>query len=129
MPLIFPAFRFLDSITSYGHSKGVIELGEFKCPHFSESRNVNISISYKQVAVTLPGNHLQPLLIRFEIERFSISFMSEEYISLQAPYSIFVDRSARFGQLITRFLAHAFHNDFIYRSWHDILLRMPFISF
>jgi hypothetical protein len=55
--------------------------------------------------------------------------MSNDYVSLQAPCKIFVDRSVWFGQLITRSLAYDFHSDFIYQAEYTVLLLVSFISF
>jgi hypothetical protein len=42
--LIFASFRLLNILTSYDHSKSVMELNEFDRSTIRESRNVNISI-------------------------------------------------------------------------------------
>jgi hypothetical protein len=79
----------------------VIELDEFESPNFWECKNVNISISSKKITVILPGNQLQHPMPYSEVQTFSISFIFKDHIFLQALCQIFVDRSARFGQLIT----------------------------
>jgi hypothetical protein len=122
-------FRFLDGITNFGRSKCAIELDEFEYPDFWESENVNITISSKKISVIPFENHLQRPVICFEIEPFSIFFMSKDYVSLQEPCHTFVDRSARLGQLITRSLANNCQSNFMYRTWHTVLLLVLFISF
>jgi hypothetical protein len=97
LPLIFTAFRLLDSIMSYGRSRSVIKFDKFDQSKLWESKNVEISISSKKITVLLPGNCLQQRVVSFLKQTFSVPFMSMDYISLQAPCQIFVDRSLRFG--------------------------------
>jgi hypothetical protein len=70
---------------------------------------------------------LQHPIICFEVSLFSISFISKGYISFQASCQIFIDRPARFGQLVTRFCALDFHSGITYRASYTVLLRMPSI--
>jgi hypothetical protein len=64
------AFPVLDSIMSYGRSKRVIDVDEFERPIFLDSRNVEISISSRKIAVILPGNYLQYHVIYIRDKHF-----------------------------------------------------------
>jgi hypothetical protein len=79
-----------------------------------------------EIAVILPENYLQHHVVHIRKEIFSISFISKEYISWQAPCQIVADRSMRFGQLISSSLDHDFHSDFIYRAQHTIISAIYF---
>jgi hypothetical protein len=110
-------------------SKCMIDRNEFDCSKFWETRNVNISISAMTITVVLSMNCLKNHVVYIQKEIFAITFISMDYISLQAGCQIFVDRSAGFGQLVTCFLVHYFHSDFIYRASHIVLLPVAFMSF
>jgi hypothetical protein len=69
------------------------------------------------------------MLLIFEIEIVSLVFISRDYISLQAPCQIFVDRSAWFESSIPRSLASDIQIHFIYLMCHTVLLSLTFMSF
>jgi hypothetical protein len=123
------AFRILNSIMTCGWYKSVTELNEFERPNFWDSRNLNISISSRKIAAILLGNCLQQHLVYIERQVFSISFISRDYISLQAPCQIFAEPSARLGSLISHSIDIDDPIHWTYLRCHAALLLLIFITF
>jgi hypothetical protein len=69
------------------------------------------------------------MLFIFEIEMFSFSSISRDYISLQAPCQTFIDRPVWLESSISRSLASDVQIYFIYLMCHTALLFFMFIVF
>jgi hypothetical protein len=69
------------------------------------------------------------MLFIFQIEMLSFSFISRDYISLQAPCQIFVDPPAWLESSIPSSLASDVQIHFIYLMCHTALLLLIFITF
>jgi hypothetical protein len=82
-----------------------------------------------EIKIVLPENCSQHDIVCIENQSFSISFISNDCISLQASCQIFADRSAPFGQPISHSLGHAIHIYLISLTYHTSLLPHLFISF
>jgi hypothetical protein len=112
--LKFIAFRVLDSVVNYDQSKRVMKVDGFDRSKSWEAGNVDISISSKKIKLCSLRIIRNTMLFIFQIEMFSFSSISGDYISLQAPCQIFVNRSAWHGRPISRSLASNVQIHFIY---------------
>jgi hypothetical protein len=83
--LLSIAFRLLDSIVSYERSKRVIKINEFEHSKFREGQSVDISIYSMKITAILPGNYSQYHVVYIRKQMFSISFISKDSMSFQAP--------------------------------------------
>jgi hypothetical protein len=84
MLLIFITFCVLNSIVNYNQSKRVMKVDGINGSKFWQGRNVDISISSKKIKLCSLGIIRNTMLFRFQIEMFSSSLISRDYISLQA---------------------------------------------
>jgi hypothetical protein len=67
-----------------------------------------------EIDILLPENYLQHLVIYIQKENFSISFISNDYISFQAPHQNFITCLGRPGKLTSHSIDSDVYRDFIY---------------
>jgi hypothetical protein len=75
-----------------------------------------------EINVILPGNCLEHCVACFEIEMFSISFISKDSRSLKAFCQIFVQRLMPLGQPISHSIEVYPRIEFTCLTWHTVLL-------
>jgi hypothetical protein len=79
-----------------------------------------------KIKIRLSGNYLQHNVVCIQNQIFYHSFILKDYISLQAPCQIFVDRSAPFRQPISHSQCSDIHIHLIYPTHNDSLLLLIF---
>jgi hypothetical protein len=127
--LTFIIFRVLNNLMSYGRSKGVSKVDKFDRSKFFKGRNVDVSISLKKIAVILPGNCLQHLVVYIRKWMFLIYFISRDNISLQVPCQIFAEGSPRVGRPISHSIDSDVSIHWTYLGCDGALLPLIFIAF
>jgi hypothetical protein len=126
--LIFITFCVLNNIVSYDQSKRVIKVDEFDHSRFWEGRNVDILIFSKKIKLCSQDIIRSTTLFIFQIEMFLFASISKDYISLQTPRQIFVNRPAWLGLLISHSLASDVQIHFIGMMCHTALLFLIFTT-
>jgi hypothetical protein len=89
----------------------------------------NFSRSVMKIKMRLPGNYSKHHVIYIRNRNVCISFISRDYISLQAPCQMVVNRSAWLESSLSRSLASNIQIHFIYLTCHISLTLLIFITF